>query len=397
MKRTVLAALAVLSCVPSLSEGYAVMWGVLHHLSGKALRDGLDFWAGGFLAWHGRVPVLFDAAAYNAFLGGLYGHIPFHFWSYPPNYLLLAAAFGWLAPWHAVLAFDAFSVLALVVMLRLAGKSWWLVAAVALSPVSLENILEGQNAAVMTALIGGAVLLLPGRPVLAGVLAGLATIKPQLGLALPLFLLRRSRPAFFAAALAAVALAALSILAFGPKTWVLFWTVTRPAMSAVLLTGKPAAFANGLISVFAACRFLGTHAALVIQLAATVGAAAYAATRRDAPAVLILTALASPYLHDYDLLGVTLATALLIESGLKNGFAPGEVILLFIAWFGPGALPWAPQFAHLTPLVLLLLLASAARYGRLNPCDSSQVQPNSPALPAGPSPIQNPRKSTAPG
>ena len=120
-------------------------------------------------------------------------------------------------------------------------------------------------------------------------------------------------------------------------------------------------------------------------------------TAEHLAAVLILTALASPYLHDYDLLGVTLATALLIESGLKNGFAPGEVILLFIAWFGPGALPWAPQFAHLTPLVLLLLLASAARYGRLNPCDSSQVQPNSPALPAGPSPIQNPRKSTAPG
>jgi hypothetical protein len=397
MKKPVLVLLAILSCVPSLGEGFAVLWGISHGFAGKALRDGLDFWAGGFLALHGRLPVVFDAAAYNAFLSGLYGHIPFHFWSYPPSYLLLAAAFGWLAPWHAVLAFDALSLLALVAMLRAAQKSWWLIAAVALSPVSLENLLEGQNAALMTALIGGAVLLLPSKPRLAGILAGLASIKPQLGLALPLFLLRRSRPAFFAASLAAVALAALSLLAFGPKSWADFWTITRPAMSAVLLTGQPPSFAAGLISVFAAARFLGTHTALLIQSAATLAAIALAATRRDAPSLLILTALASPYLHDYDLLGVTLATALLIESGLKNGFAGGEAILLFIAWFGPGALPWAPQFAHLTPLILLLLLASAARYGRLNPCDSSQVQPNSPVSSAGPSPIPDPHESTAPG
>jgi len=131
-QRRILVLLAVLSCVPSLGEGYAVLWGIAHGLSGKALRDGLDFWAGGFLALHGRVAVLFDAPAYNAFLAGLFGHIPFHFWSYPPNYLLLAAGFGWLAPWHAVLAFDALSLLALVAMLRAAGKSWWLTAAVAL-------------------------------------------------------------------------------------------------------------------------------------------------------------------------------------------------------------------------------------------------------------------------
>jgi hypothetical protein len=97
----------------------------------------------------------------------------------------------------------------------------------------------------------------------------------------------------------------------------------------------------------------------------------YAATRRDAASVLILAALASPYLHDYDLLGVTLAVALIAQNGLRCGFAPGEAVLLFVAWFGPGALPWVPQFAHLTPVVLVLLLASAARYGRLIGCDSA--------------------------
>ena len=75
-------------------------------MAGKALRDGLDFWAGGFLALHGHLAVLFDHAAYQSFLAGRYGHLPYHLWSYPPSYLLVASGFGWLSPWHAVLAFD---------------------------------------------------------------------------------------------------------------------------------------------------------------------------------------------------------------------------------------------------------------------------------------------------
>jgi len=173
--------------------------------------------------------------------------------------------------------------------------------------------------------------------------------------------------------------------------------VTGPAMSQVLMTGQPPEFAAGLISVFAAVRFLGVHAALAVQGAVSAAAVVYAVTRRDAASVLILAALASPYLHDYDLLGVALAVALIAQNGLRRGFAPGEPVLLFIAWFGPGALPWMPQFAHLTPVVLLLLLASAARYGRLSLCDSLAVQPGLPVSSGGLSPIQDPPKSTAPG
>ena len=206
--------LAVLCAVPSLNEAVAVVWGNAHGMTGKALRDGLDFWAGGFLALHGQAAVLFEPAAYGRFLAGLYGKLPVHLWSYPPNYLLVAAGFGWLPAWPAVLAFDAASVALLVAVLRLAGQSWWLAAAVAASPASLENMLEHQNAALLTALIGGGLLVLPMRPKLGGVLIGLASIKPQLGLVLPLFLLRRAPVAFGFAVLAAVGLAGLSVLAF---------------------------------------------------------------------------------------------------------------------------------------------------------------------------------------
>ncbi|OYV26786.1 MAG: hypothetical protein B7X08_00630 [Acidocella sp. 20-63-7] len=413
--RRPLAALLLLCLVPSLLEASAVIWGVAHGYTGEALRDGLDFWAGGFLAWHGHAAMLSDPVAYRAFLAGLFGKLPVHLWSYPPNYLLLAALVGWLPPWPAVLAFDLFSLLLLAFVLRRAGKSGWFIAAMLASPVVLENALEHQNATLMTALIGGGLLLIPraprlpgargaprstgarGAPVLGGVLIGLATIKPQLGLVLPLVLLRRSRIATGCAALAAVALGGLSFAVFGTAVWAGFWQVTRPAMDNVLLTGQPPEFAGGLVSVFAACRSFGVHTALVIQGAATLAAIALAARCRSTPAALILGALASPYLHPYDLMGAVLATALLVEDRLTRGFAPGEAVLYFIAWFTPGLLPWTPYLAHGVPLLLLALLASAMRSDGLAPCDSSPALPGSPASSAGRSPIPDPPGSTAPG
>jgi hypothetical protein len=143
--QTRLVLLAVLCAVPSLVEGAAVVWGQAHGMTGKALRDGLDFWAGGFLALHGHVAMLFDQTAYDGFLRGIYGKLPVHLWSYPPNYLLLAAGFDWLPPWPAVLAFDALGLAALAAVLRLAGLPGLFVLVVVLSPASLENLRGGAD------------------------------------------------------------------------------------------------------------------------------------------------------------------------------------------------------------------------------------------------------------
>jgi hypothetical protein len=396
-RRLPLIALIFLCAIPSGIEGGVIAWGAAHGHSGKALRDGLDFWAGGFLVLHGQLQMLFDPLAYQSFLAGLYGKLPYHLWSYPPNYLLLASGFDVLSPWHAVFVFDAASLLLLALLLRLAGQSWWFIAAVAASPASLENMLEHQNAALLTALIGGGFLLLRRRPRLAGVLIGIATIKPQLGLTLPLFLLRRAPVAAAYATLAALALAAASLYAFGPAAWIGFLHFTSPAMSNVLLTGQPKEFAGGLISSFALARPLGLQPALLVQAAVTLAAVIAAIPARSAARLLILAALASPYLHDYDLLGVSLAVALLVQDRLAHKFAPFEPVLFFLVWFGPGLLPWAPQFAHAVPVMLLLLLASTFWRGGLLICDSSQAPPALPASSAGRSPIPAPPASTAPG
>lgn len=389
--------LVLLSMLPSGFEGYVIAWGKFHGQNGKALRDGMDFWAGGFLALHGQVAMLFNHTAYEGFLSGMFGKLPYHLWSYPPSYLLVASAFGWLAPWHAVLAYDLLSLLFLAFILRLAGLSWWVIAAVAASPASLENVLEHQNGALMAALIGGGLLLLPRRPRLAGALVGLASIKPQFGVVLPLYLLRRAPLAFAYAALGTTLLAVAAAIGFGWAAWAGFLHYTSPMMSNVLLLGRPKEFAGGLISVFATFRPLGVHAALLIQGLVTLGCIAAAAFTRAPAAVLILAALASPYLHQYDLVGVALAVALLVQDRLQNGFAPFEAVVFFFAWFGPGLLPWLPQFAHASGLVLALLLATALRRGGFSPCDSSPAPPGSPASSAGRSPIPAPPESMAPG
>ena len=105
--------IAQMSPKSQINRHSVIIWGEAHGLTGKALRDGLDFWGGGFLALHGHLATLFDVRAYQAFFAGLYGKLPYHLWSYPPNYLLIALPFGWLPPWPAVLSFDLLSLLLL--------------------------------------------------------------------------------------------------------------------------------------------------------------------------------------------------------------------------------------------------------------------------------------------
>ncbi len=395
--RFALGAIVLLSLLPAVGEAAAILWGQAHGLTGKALRDGLDFWAGGFLVRHQAISILFDPVAYNGFLSGLFGKLPTHLWSYPPNYLLMACAFSGLSAWHTVLAFDAASLLLLLAVLRLSGQNWWLVAAVLLSPASMENLLEGQNAALITALIGGGILLLPARPRLGGALVGLASIKPQLGLVLPLYLLRRAPIAAAYAVLAASLLITASLFTFGPAPWIKFFTIISPAMTHVLVTGQPPEFAGGLISMFAAARPFGFSAAFAGQAAVTLGAIILGARTRSPAAILLLAALASPYLHGYDLVGAALAIALLVRDRLATRFAPGEPIIFFAGWFLPGALNWLPAATPFAPLILLLLLATALRRGPVAICDSSPAQPGSPVSSAGRSPIPAPPASTAPG
>lgn len=90
-------------------------------------------------------------------------------------------------------------------------------------PAAFWNAGCGQNGFLSAALIAGGLAALERRPVLAGVLFGLMTYKPHLGLMIPLALMAGGCwRALWAAALTALGVAAASLLAFGPEAWFAF-------------------------------------------------------------------------------------------------------------------------------------------------------------------------------
>src|SRR3546814_7295987 len=67
------------------------------------------------------------------------------------------------------------------------------------------------------------------------------------------------------------------------------------------------------------------------------------------------TFLASPYSFNYDMTTVSLAVALLVMRGLREGFLPGERVALSSAWLLPAAIQWLN--ANQLPVGSLVLLA----------------------------------------
>ena len=156
------------------------------------------------------------AAAHNADVGYTY-------WSYPPTYLVVALPTAlipyrwslliWLA---ATLTAYCFVIWAIVPD----PDALWIALAF---PGTALNALAGQNGFLTTALFGAGLLLLRKKPIPAGVMFGLLTFKPQLGLMVPLVLIATRRwRAIAAAAFTAIAFAALSLMMFGVGTWAAF-------------------------------------------------------------------------------------------------------------------------------------------------------------------------------
>src|SRR4029077_5439722 len=113
----------------------------------------------------------------------------------------------------------ASSVWYLAMMRVIVGRPFGLLLGAAF-PVVLANTMVGQNGFLTAALVGGTLYLLPTRPMLSGICLGLLSYKPQYGLLFPLALLAASQwTVFITAGVVAVAMAAVSWLAFGTESW----------------------------------------------------------------------------------------------------------------------------------------------------------------------------------
>ncbi len=152
---------------------------------GGVPTDFVGVWAAGRLVLEGHAAAVYDWPVHKAMEVTALGH-PFagYFgWHYPPTFLFVAAALS-LMPYAAAYALWAFATFPayLVAVRGIVGDRTGYVLAAAF-PAVLCNFIDGQNGFLSAALFGGTLLLLPRRPLLAGVLLGLLTYKPHLGLA----------------------------------------------------------------------------------------------------------------------------------------------------------------------------------------------------------------------
>ena len=169
-------------------------------LSSKGLVDpyghplGADFmtpWAASRLALNHAPAAAYDMtrlwAAERAAVG--YPGVGYAGFYYPPIYLLIVLPLAmlpyvWsLAVWTVATLTAYLAVLCKIVPER---DSLWLAIAF---PGALVNLTNGQNGFLTVALLGGALLSVERNPVLAGVLFGMMSYKPQFGLLVPIFLL----------------------------------------------------------------------------------------------------------------------------------------------------------------------------------------------------------------
>jgi hypothetical protein len=344
-----------------------------------ALADGLNFWTGAHLALTHRLNILFDPAAYGAYFNAQYGG-SLHSWAYPPSYLLLALPFGLLPPVAGVLLYDALGMLALYVALRACRLPAGLTAAILLCPATLANLADNQNGALLAACMVAGLFLAETRPWLGGFLIGLLTVKPQLGLLIPVYWLAAGNwRAIAAAGVTALCLVALSTAAFGWSCWVAFVLKIMPFMDYVMnqLTAKlygpramilsPYSLAQQLHLAAGAARALQAGITVVaIVCAVALGRLRSLQGQTRLACLILLTSLATPYIWYYDMIPASLAAVWLMLPGLQlsNRYGAGERLAFAGLWITPGIAAQAamlslPTFMPVFVAAMLFMAASA--------------------------------------
>jgi arabinofuranan 3-O-arabinosyltransferase len=334
--------------------------------------DFVNVWSAGWLVLQGHPATAYDwdiqKQAEIAVLGRDYvGNFA---WHYPPPFLFVAA---FLARFPYSVAFVGWIAASLVpyllVMRAIVGRPFGLLLAVAF-PVILANTMVGQNGFLTAALIGGTLYLLPTRPILAGICLGLLSYKPQYGLLFPLALIAGAHwRAFISAAIVTVAIAVMSWLAFGSDGWHAFFHWMPMFSQAFFTEGRATWFK--LQSMFGLVRFLGGSEPLAWTLqwmmSGTVVIALVMAWRSNLPywlkaaALATGTLLATPYLFLYDQMVLAIPVALLIRTGLTDGFAEHELPALGSAALLLVSFPWvaAPVGLGATLIVAMLIARRA--------------------------------------
>ena len=363
--------LIVLALVAAVTIGFIATADGLIDRTGKPI--GTDFsnvYAAGALAWAGEADAAYDPARQHAAEIAVFGgrDVPFYGWHYPPPFLIVAAALALMPYGLALLAYMAATLIPYLAVVRaIVPRRGTLLLALAF-PGVFVNLGHGISGFLTAALIGGALLLLDRRPVVAGILIGLLAYKPQFGVLIPVVLLVTGRWTAIAAAAATIAAECLLTLAlFGSGVWTAFAGSTEFTRRVVLEAGGTGW--EKIQSLFSAVRMWGgpVDAAFTAQIALGLALAAGlvwlwrsgARFELKAAGLAVASLLATPYMLDYDMVVLAVALAFFVRHGLAHGFREYEITVLAAVWLSPLVALLVAGSTGL-PLGLLAMLALVA-------------------------------------
>jgi len=302
---------------------------------GGVPSDFVNVWAAGRLALTGHAAAAYDWPTHKLIEETAVGR-PFDgyfVWPYPPTFLFVATALSLLPYATAYIAwvFGTFVGYLITIRVIVGERTGYLLAAA--FPAVLSNFIVGQNGFLTAGLVGGTLVLLEHQPIGAGLLLGLLTFKPHLGLLFPVALAASGRwRAFGAAAVVATLMAVAAWLSFGGVSWQAFFAGLGHSSQAFL--ANDLADWSKFQTAFGLTRTLGGSEALAwsVQIAmALTAATAIAALWRShtayeikAAALGVAAMLATPYLYIYDLVILAVPLAFLFRLGRARGFLPYE-------------------------------------------------------------------------
>lgn len=356
----VAAVFMLIAYVPMMAKVFA-------QATGHVGSDFLAFWGAGRLVVAGVPWQVFDlhseqVAQAASGTGQMFAYVN------PPPYLFLTAPLGLLPYWVAWLVWS------------LGGWAVWFVAcrrvlpgeplAVLAYPGAYLAASHAQNGFVTGALLVGGVLALSrgGRrtDIIAGMLFGALIIKPHLALLVPLWMIAGGRwCALGATAATVLLLCLLSLIAFGPQTWVAWPSSFH--VSAVLLAQTDGPFFVRMATPYALLRVLagpGLAAAGQAAISLAMAVLVWRTTRRlganagTGALMLAATAIASPYLFSYDFPFFIQPTLWLVATARRHGWRAWEKAAVILLWLAPLATRAValPLHANLMPLAGLALV-----------------------------------------
>ena len=332
-------------------------------------RDFVNIWHGGEMAGSGKADQVYDRDTYRNILKEKVGITGIFAYSYPPHMLAASIPFGWLS-YLGALALWSSGTLALFwyaarPWLAQAGLPSWIIL---FFPATLINIDSGH----FGFLIGALVLIgwwnARKRPLMSGAAFAVMTVKPHLGVLVPVLLAGyRCWRAVLWAGVATVALVIASALFFGWDLWAIWIKSTLPFQASLIGVNDPTLaylFMMPTVGRMAAQYGLSSSAIFGAQIGFTVVALSLLiyGWRRGIDVAdlgllsILVTFILLPYVFTYDMVAFDLAVLVLATraNSLLSGW---EKTVLGLTFLVPAIhLPMSRSGIPISPLLIMATL-----------------------------------------